>query len=70
MNATETKEHECPKCHKDSFGRYNQVPVTIGGWHGGVRVAWGRYAGVHMTRFTAKRCEDCGYTESVDPNWD
>ena len=72
MNATktETEQHTCPKCKADAFGYYNEVPVTTGGWHGGLRFDWGRYAGVHMTRCTGKRCEACGYEEPVDPDFD
>jgi|GEM_PF-5683595 len=72
MNATkiETSKHECPGCKADAFGRHNGVPVTTGGWHGGLRFAWGRYAGVHMPCCTGKRCEVCGYTEHVNPDFD
>lgn len=70
MTKTETNKHTCPKCKADTFARHNDVPVTTGGWHGGLHFTWGRYAGVHMPCCTGKRCETCGYTEDVDPDFD
>ena len=51
----------CPKCHCDDFGTGNGEPVTVGGWYGDRQFNWGRYAGIHMVRLTAKRCPDCGH---------
>ncbi len=64
------RRHACPECGGGNFGRSDDRPVTTGGWHGGVRFDWGSYAGVHMPRTTAKRCEDCGHEVTIDPEWD
>ena len=69
MNATATKPM-CPECKSENFGVGSGVPVQISGWYGDKRFAWGRYAGVHMVRLTARRCGDCGHVETVDPDWD
>lgn len=60
----------CPACGVEGFGRGDDVPVTTGGWHGDVKFAWGRYAGVHMVRIMARRCPGCGHVEVIDPEWD
>lgn len=70
MEATEISKHTCPKCGGHNFGRHNGEPITTGGWHGGLRFGWGRYAGVHMALCTGKRCEDCGHEVPVNPDWD
>jgi hypothetical protein len=62
--------HNCPECGGDNFGVGNGVPVTVGGWHGGQRFTWGQYAGVHLPLCTGKRCEDCGHTVDIDPDFD
>ena len=62
--------HNCPECGGDNFGVGNSEPVTVGGWHGGQRFSWGRYAGVHMVLCTGKRCEDCGHEVAINPHWD
>ena len=53
--------NKCPKCGAEGFGESDGQPVTISGWYGNARYAWGRYAGVHMPRLCAKRCPnpDC-----------
>ena len=63
-------KYNCPNCGGDNYGCHNGEPVTVGGWHGGLRFSWGQYAGVHMALCTGKRCEDCGYEVTIDPNFD
>lgn len=63
-------KHNCPECGEDTFGIGDNEPVTVGGWHGGVRYTWGRYAGVHLPRCTGKRCSACGHSEDIDPHFD
>lgn len=68
--ASMTTKTKCPNCQGDRFGETNDKPVTMGGWCGDVHFTWGRYAGVHMVKATAKRCADCGYVQPIDPGFD
>jgi predicted RNA-binding Zn-ribbon protein involved in translation (DUF1610 family) len=70
MEEAKQAEHTCPHCGGDKFGRPNDVPATTGGWHGGVMLAWGQYAGAHLVKIVARRCEDCGHIVNVDLPWD
>lgn len=66
MTATETT---CPKCGSGNFGVKGPEPVTVNGWYGGVEVMWGHVGSVRVPRVVAKRCEDCGHREPVDPGF-
>lgn len=63
-------DKKCPKCGSENFGIGTGEPVTVGGWYGDKRFAWGTYARVRIVGLTGLRCGDCKHVVPVDPGFD